>query len=143
MDRRSFLRRLPALPLGPGCLALSAGVGGCATVPYVVGQDAAGSVLVPVSAFHEGREAIVESGLLPRPLYVRRVDTDQYTALLLRCTHRGCQPEPIGERLECPCHGSQYDLNGRVLVGPAQRPLTSFGTHREGETLVIELGSRP
>ena len=38
------------------------------------------------------------------------------------CTHLGCVP--IGEAGEfggwfCPCHGSHYDISGRVRKGPA------------------------
>ena len=38
------------------------------------------------------------------------------------CTHLGCVP--IGEAGEyggwfCPCHGSHYDISGRIRKGPA------------------------
>lgn len=38
------------------------------------------------------------------------------------CTHLGCVP--IGEAGDfggwfCPCHGSHYDISGRVRKGPA------------------------
>jgi cytochrome b6-f complex iron-sulfur subunit len=37
----------------------------------------------------------------------------------------GCRPRWISEstRWECPCHGSVYDENGKVIGGPAPRPL--------------------
>ena len=42
------------------------------------------------------------------------------------CTHRGCQVElNTAERTwDCPCHGSRFDLDGRVLHGPAVDDLT-------------------
>lgn len=49
-----------------------------------------------------------------------------YVALSPICTHLGCTVEIQGGRLECPCHGSTYDRGGRVLRGPAERPLRSF-----------------
>jgi len=58
-------------------------------------------------------------------------------ALLARCTHRGCQPEPVGDRLVCPCHGSEFDLRGSVLEGPADRPLTRYDVAVDGDDLVI------
>jgi cytochrome b6-f complex iron-sulfur subunit len=41
------------------------------------------------------------------------------------CTHLGCT---VGwnqqqQHFVCPCHGSQYDAQGRVIHGPAKRPL--------------------
>jgi len=45
------------------------------------------------------------------------------TALSLECTHLGCLVRPSREGFTCPCHGSRYAADGRVLGGPAPRPL--------------------
>jgi cytochrome b6-f complex iron-sulfur subunit len=43
------------------------------------------------------------------------------------CTHLGCTVKADGNKLNCPCHGSQYDaLTGKVLHGPAPDPLPSI-----------------
>ncbi len=41
------------------------------------------------------------------------------------CTHLGCTVDwqSTENRFVCPCHGSQYDAQGRVLQGPARRSL--------------------
>ncbi|MBW4519674.1 MAG: Rieske 2Fe-2S domain-containing protein [Scytolyngbya sp. HA4215-MV1] len=41
------------------------------------------------------------------------------------CTHLGCTVNWKAEqnRFICPCHGSQYDPQGRVVHGPAKRSL--------------------
>jgi cytochrome b6-f complex iron-sulfur subunit len=43
----------------------------------------------------------------------------------LVCTHLGCTVNWQAEqnRFVCPCHGSQYDNQGRVVKGPAKRSL--------------------
>ena len=53
-------------------------------------------------------------------------DEAGWYALLNRCTHLGCQPalEASSRLLVCPCHGSRFDLQGRVVRGPAARPLS-------------------
>jgi len=44
------------------------------------------------------------------------------------CTHLGCLPkwEPVNVRFACPCHGSQYQIDGRYITGPAPRGLDRF-----------------
>lgn len=42
----------------------------------------------------------------------------------LKCTHLGCTLNATGNGFSCPCHGSQYDADGNVLKGPADRPMT-------------------
>ena len=41
------------------------------------------------------------------------------------CTHMGCLVEWEGDDRvwSCPCHGSGFDPDGRVLNGPAKKPL--------------------
>lgn len=46
-----------------------------------------------------------------------------FTALSLICTHLGCTVASKPGGLECPCHGSRFDLGGNVLHGPATQPL--------------------
>jgi len=48
---------------------------------------------------------------------------DTIYALGLACTHLGCTVTVSGSGLSCPCHGSRFDRQGRVLNGPADRPL--------------------
>jgi len=42
-----------------------------------------------------------------------------------RCTHLGCALKwnEIDNVYECPCHGSRYDRNGKLLNGPARKNL--------------------
>ncbi len=41
------------------------------------------------------------------------------------CTHMGCPLSwnPEEETYECPCHGSRFDKDGKLLNGPAQKDL--------------------
>merc|ERR1712093_273900 len=51
-----------------------------------------------------------------------RVQRPEWLVMLGVCTHLGCVP--IGEAGDyggwyCPCHGSHYDISGRIRRGPA------------------------
>ncbi len=57
-----------------------------------------------------------------------------------RCSHLGCQVQAgaDGNFFECPCHGSRFDNDGRVLHGPAKTGLTMLNFHQDGQTLLVE-----
>lgn len=70
-----------------------------------------------------------------------RVKKPEWLIMLGVCTHLGCVP--IGEAGDfggwfCPCHGSHYDISGRVRKGPAPLNLEvpEYDFPEEG-TLVI------
>ena len=46
-----------------------------------------------------------------------------------RCPHLGCQLEwnPDEKSWDCPCHGSRFDCQGKLLTGPAQSGLRGEG----------------
>lgn len=55
------------------------------------------------------------------------------------CTHLGCGyrwdvPE---QKFKCPCHGSVFDVSGKVLGGPAPRSLDVLPTRMENGRLFV------
>ena len=62
------------------------------------------------------------------------------TAFSPMCPHLGCgfRWDASAKQFHCPCHGSVYDVTGKVLAGPAPRPLDVLPTKVEnGQLLVI------
>ncbi len=55
------------------------------------------------------------------------------------CTHLGCgyRWEAEQQAFFCPCHGSVFDIDGKVLAGPAPRPLDTLPTKTESGRLWI------
>lgn len=62
-----------------------------------------------------------------------RDDDGRLTAVSATCTHLGCtvQWNQAERSWDCPCHGSRFDCEGRVLVGPATTPLTPVEISQE------------
>lgn len=54
------------------------------------------------------------------------------------CTHTGCQVGSVSSTINCPCHGSAFDLStGEVLGGPASAPLPPVDFTVEGDRVVL------
>jgi Rieske Fe-S protein len=51
-----------------------------------------------------------------------------FTALSNTCMHLGCPVQSFGNAFGCPCHGGQYDSEGRRVAGPPVRPLNRYYT---------------
>jgi ubiquinol-cytochrome c reductase iron-sulfur subunit len=71
-----------------------------------------------------------------------RVQKPEWLVVLGVCTHLGCVP--IGEAGDydgwyCPCHGSHYDISGRIRKGPAPTNLEipPYAFNEDGTKIVI------
>jgi ubiquinol-cytochrome c reductase iron-sulfur subunit len=82
----------------------------------------------PIFIRHRTEEEIEEARSIPLSELrdpekdEERVQKAQWLVMVGICTHLGCVP--IGESGDyggwyCPCHGSHYDISGRVRKGPA------------------------
>ena len=67
---------------------------------------------------------------------------EDYQAFADWCTHKGKELNYLHEegKLACSGLGSQFDLAGNVVTGPAKDALLRYRLRREGEELVIEVG---
>jgi len=56
------------------------------------------------------------------------------------CTHLGCYFtwNQAAERFECPCHASVFSVDGKVLGGPAPRPLDTLPYKVENGKLSVK-----
>jgi cytochrome b6-f complex iron-sulfur subunit len=65
-----------------------------------------------------------------------------FNALSSICTHQGCIVSIFdsgSSQFICPCHGSHYDVNGKVTQGPAPAPLTKYQTQYSNNVLIIKI----
>ena len=72
--------------------------------------------------------------------YLVHLNDGGFLAVYRRCTHLGCiVPYDQGsQQFVCPCHGSEFTMDGDVLNPPAPRPLDLFAVTltEEGELQV-------
>ena len=50
-------------------------------------------------------------------------DDAGFSAITSVCTHLGCIVTKADNGFSCPCHGSQFSAEGKVIGGPAPRAL--------------------
>ena len=112
--------------------ALGCGAVGLATAGFVVStfRFLVPTVLYePPARFTIGRPDAFPPGsvtfLEDRRLFLFN-GPDGFFAVSSVCTHLGCNVKRVSSGFECPCHGSRYDENGRVLQGPAPSPLSWY-----------------
>lgn len=73
------------------------------------------------------------------PLCLYRINDNEYTALSMECTHNSCELQPQGTYLTCPCHGSEFNLQGEVQNPPAEKNLDKYTTTSDHENIYIQL----
>ena len=139
-ERRCFLKGTLA---AVGAAVTGVEIFGCATVSVYSGQVNRGRISIPlvdVKDIVKSRGVfIVRAEEIHEDILLFMTDSGTYTAIGTLCTHQGCTVRPGKNVLICPCHGSSFDLEGRVLRGPAQRPLNTYLVEIEGEELWVVL----
>jgi nitrite reductase/ring-hydroxylating ferredoxin subunit len=133
MDRRNFLlnacQACAALALVPAIASLE----GCATAK---GTVADGMLTVPLGSLKGDTTLVKTKGLADNLLLVKRAD-GSYTALVLNCPHKHGPVKEEGAQLVCEWHGSRFDLEGKVLNGPAKADLKHYPVEVTGEVVKV------
>ncbi len=149
MERRTFLTRVTASILGLIGLALSIPLIGYVISPAFRRQARdwveAGNVdelkadvpreLTYVVTVHDGW---FKTTAMKSIWAVRQTEGD-VTVFAPLCTHLGCgyRWNSDDRRFICPCHNSVFDIAGKVVSGPAPRPLDRLPVKIEGGRLFI------
>jgi cytochrome b6-f complex iron-sulfur subunit len=68
-----------------------------------------------------------------------RTEQEQVKAFSAVCTHLGCivQFMPDQRIFKCNCHGSQFDLTGKNIAGPAPTPLKPFRVELKDNNILV------
>jgi Rieske Fe-S protein len=140
--RRSFLELLSAA----GASAVFLGrLTGCQSGGSVAGSVGVTNGVAQLTFVQFPQLETVGDGVVvdtpSRPIVVIRTGATTATALSGVCTHAGCTVEfSSGTRISCPCHGSEFDLSGRVTNGPARQPLPTYPATVDANGVNVMLG---
>ena len=124
--RRLFLKRLSRL-----FLSLLGGIGLFSAIHYLPRPPK--KVLV--------KEKLSQGQVLIYPDFFLVMTKKGALALFRRCPHLGCPVtyDPREEKFVCPCHQSQFTLNGRYLAGPAKKDLKILKIQETKGGLIVEI----
>lgn len=91
----------------------------------------AGEVLAATSDVPVGSGTIVGEVVVTQPA------AGEFRAFSAVCTHTGCLVNKVADgTIDCPCHGSRFSLDGAVVNGPAEKPLTPVAVRVQGDSVV-------
>ncbi|HTF99427.1 MAG TPA: ubiquinol-cytochrome c reductase iron-sulfur subunit [Nitrospirota bacterium] len=75
-----------------------------------------------------------------RSVWLVRKQDNTVIAYSPNCPHLGCGYRWFDKDalFKCPCHGSVFDINGKVVSGPAPRQLDTLETKLDGDKVFIK-----
>ncbi len=79
----------------------------------------------------------VGSGVIVGEVVVTQPAAGEFKGFSAKCTHKGCTVNKVADgTIDCPCHGSKYNLDGTVASGPATEPLATQAISVKGDSIV-------
>lgn len=68
-------------------------------------------------------------------------DTNSLAAVNPTCTHKGCTVawKTNKKLFVCPCHDAEFAVDGKVVEGPAKKPLPIYQAKIEGDAVLVKV----
>jgi Rieske Fe-S protein len=104
-----------------------------------------GSIRLELSAYPMlqtvGNGLVGEAVGMAEPLAIARDSENTIFATRALCTHMTCtlRFNQLTASLMCPCHGSHFEFDGKVINGPATIDLPRLNVEFDGQTVRIVL----
>jgi cytochrome b6-f complex iron-sulfur subunit len=146
MNRRDFIRRSCITCAGMTGMAVL--LEACTTGKYVNDFTQTGTkITVKKTVFTvvkkektiEQKFVLLKPESLQFPIALYKISATEYKAVLLQCTHQGCEVSPYETTIVCPCHGAEFNTKGEVKQGPAETNLKTFPLTHDDETIYIQI----
>lgn len=146
MDRRDFINDISQVTVAACAGSLLAACSkssdnNAAPDPGGGGGGGGGSALITANLISE-LTAVGSSKTAGSVIVIRTASGNtpsSFVALSLICTHEQCTVNYIGESgFKCPCHGSEYNVEGTVTMGPAPSSLKKYTVTVNNTTLTVK-----
>lgn len=132
---RQHVIRGAGLVLTAGALAAC---GSQSDKPAASAESSASSSAAPGGAIAKTGDVPVGSGVIVDDVVVTQPVAGDFKAFSSKCTHKGCTVNKIADgTIDCPCHGSKFNLDGTVAKGPATKPLEAKTITVSGEEIML------
>lgn len=144
MDRKEFIKTCGLACLGGTALAVF--LQSCVNPRYFAENTSTSSfITVRKKEFIqmvkdkkvERKYVLLKSEKFDFPICVFKLSEENYSALLMECTHKGCELHNQGEFLVCPCHGSEFSNKGVVQNPPADQNLKTFSVKTDIDHIYV------
>jgi Rieske Fe-S protein len=106
--------------------------------PPTSGGPAAPAPAPAANAIAKTADVPVGSGVIVGEVVVTQPSAGQFKGFSAKCTHAGCTVNKVADgTIDCPCHGSKFNLDGTVANGPATKPLEAQAVTVQGDSIVL------
>ena len=132
-----------AVIVGAGLGALATAAAACSSADKSPAPEAASSAAAPTGAAPASgaltttADVPVGSGVIVGDMVITQPTTGVFKGFSSVCPHAGCNVNAITDgKIICPCHKSEFNLDGTVAQGPAKKPLEAKAVTVQGESIV-------
>ncbi len=148
--RRTFLKIASGILTLLGIIGIGIPIFGSLLGPIFRKRETTWAEVASLSSLPMGQPVSVKFSLLTEDAYIHQTVFHSVwiikhapaaaTVFSTICPHLGCHYnwDPQTQHFECPCHGSVYTLDGKVIGGPAPRPLDTLPAKIENGKLYVE-----
>lgn len=138
MDRRDFLlnacRTCAALALLPAAASLE----GCASSAKALAVKD-GMLDVPLDSLGAAGSTVISANGLSEKLFISKRTDGGYSAVELKCPHKGGPIKEKEGQLVCGWHGSAFGMDGTLVKGPSKAGLKSYPVEVNGAMLRVRV----
>ena len=135
--------------LGAGLGLVTAVVAACSTygkkteaasesATTTAAPTAGGTATPAAKSIAKTADVPVGSGVIVNDIVVTQPSAGVFKGFSAKCTHKGCMVDKVADgTIDCPCHGSKFNLDGTVAKGPATTPLAAKTVTVQGDSIVL------
>ena len=122
MKRRQFLNDTSKAVGLLCCIPAVLSIDSCVSMSRISFEQTEKELIVLKSDISGMSSVVLDNNKLAFPVLLEKGEKG-VSALLMCCTHKQCSLKKTGQLLLCPCHRSEFDIQGKVLKGPAIKDL--------------------